>query len=263
LKRKKQEFRKEKQLKKERKEKEKQRQIQAEHKRKEEERLASQRAAEEERKKKFDEQARKQREREAAIEKKLEEASKPIPSTTRRPTPHKENDKTDSPSWRRKQQGNEDNNQSRIDTKENWRDQRPRGGNDRRLDEPSTNKGASSESWKSKPRSEQQNRDDKRGVASPSSSERRTEQTSEKGDSWRTVEKKRPNPPRTDNDRPLQQRSGESSSSGVWRPKSRVPDESRDNIRSSPNSSNNWARSDENTNWRTREKKTFEQLACE
>ncbi|CAF4274539.1 unnamed protein product, partial [Rotaria sordida] len=81
----------------------------------------------------------------------------------------------------------------------------PRGGNDRRLDEPSMNKGASSDSWKSKSRTDQQNRDDRRGLSSssssqqqqqssPSSSDRRTERNSEAGGKWQTVEKKRPNP---------------------------------------------------------------------
>jgi hypothetical protein len=58
------------------------------------------------------------------------------------------------------------------------------------MDEPPINKGASSDSWKSRPRNEQQNRVDKQGIPSPSS----TERNSEMSDNWRTVEKKRPNP---------------------------------------------------------------------
>ena len=76
----------------------------------------------------------------------------------------------------------------------------PRGG-DRRVDDSSTNKGASNDSWRSKPRIEQQNRDDRyddrrtissqqQQQASPSS----TERNSETAGNWRTVEKKRPNP---------------------------------------------------------------------
>jgi len=34
-----------------------------------------------------------------------------------------------------------------------------------------------------------------------------------------------------------------------------MPEETRDNIRSGPNSSGNWARPDDNSNWRSREKK--------
>ncbi len=64
------------------------------------------------------------------------------------------------------------------------------------------------------------------------------------------------NSPRSDNDRPSQQRSGESSSSsGAWKPKLRVTDETRDNVRSAPKPPENWGRSDENNSWRTREKK--------
>lgn len=65
--------------------------------------------------------------------------------------------------------------------------------------------------------------------------------------------------PRNENDRPSQQpqqRSGESSSSaGAWRPRSRVPEESRDNIRSGPtsNTSANIGRADDSNNWRSRE----------
>ncbi len=70
----------------------------------------------------------------------------------------------------------------------------PRAGGDRRPDESSTNKGASNDLWRPKTRSDQQNRDDKRGVASPSSTERWPERNSETTDNWRTVEKKRPNP---------------------------------------------------------------------
>ncbi len=57
-------------------------------------------------------------------------------------------------------------------------------GNDRNQDD----KGASNQAWRPKAR------DEKRGTASPSSSDRRTELNSETADNWRTVEKKRPNP---------------------------------------------------------------------
>lgn len=270
---KKQDFHKEKQLKKQRKEQEKQQRIQAEIKRKEQERLAEQRAIDDEKRKKLDEQVRKQREREEEVERKLQESTKSSSSTTttttRRPVPQ-DKDKTDGQVWRRTPRTNEDNppppSSSRAEPKDSWRtrndDQRPRPSGERRLDEPPTNKGASSgDSWRSKTRPEQQNRDDKRTVASPSSSERWTERNSETADNWRTVEKKRPNPPRNDNERPSQQqqqRSGESSSGGAWRPKSRVPDEARDNVRSGPPPSENWGRSDENSNWRSREKKRLD-----
>jgi hypothetical protein len=62
------------------------------------------------------------------------------------------------------------------------------------------------------------------------------------------------NSPRTENDRPSQQRSGEPPSSGAWRPKSHVPDETRENIRSVPSPSANRGRSDDNSSWRIREK---------
>jgi hypothetical protein len=65
---------------------------------------------------------------------------------------------------------------------------------------------------------------------------------------------------RTDNDRPTQQRSGESSSSGAWRPRTRPTDEPpRDNPRTGPTPAPptaNWGgRSEENDSWRSREKK--------
>ena len=62
------------------------------------------------------------------------------------------------------------------------------------------NKGSSSDTWKSKSRPDQQNRDDRRGApssqqqASPSSSERWTERNSEAAGKWQTIEKKRVNP---------------------------------------------------------------------
>ena len=69
---KKQDFRREKQLRKQRKRDEEQQRIQAEVRRKEEERLAARRAADDERDKKLAEQARKQREREEEIERRLQ-----------------------------------------------------------------------------------------------------------------------------------------------------------------------------------------------
>lgn len=71
IEKKKEEFRREKSLRKIRKQEEKQHQIEAEKRRKEEERLAQTRLADAERTKKLDEQARKQREREAEIERKM------------------------------------------------------------------------------------------------------------------------------------------------------------------------------------------------
>lgn len=66
------------------------------------------------------------------------------------------------------------------------------------------------------------------------------------------------NRPRTGNDRPSQQRSDESSSSGAWRAKARPAgeqsDEPRNSGRPGQQSSENWGRSDENTSWRTRER---------
>lgn len=59
---------------------------------------------------------------------------------------------------------------------------------------------------------------------------------------------------RTDNDRPSNQRSGESSSSSSWKSKSRPTDEMRDSPRSGFNQQDNRRRADENSNWRTREK---------
>jgi translation initiation factor 3 subunit A len=199
IEKKKQDFRKEKQLKKQRKIQEKEEKRQAELKRIQDERSAEQRAANAKRNKELDKQAEIQRARDKAIEDKLQEASKNTSTTIRRPAAppppptHQEKDRTDGPSWRRTPRPNEEKEPSHVDTKDNWRDQRPRG-NERRLDDSSNNKGASNDVWRSKPRSEQSNRDDKRGTASPSSSERRTEQNSEKSDNWRTVEKKRPNP---------------------------------------------------------------------
>jgi translation initiation factor 3 subunit A len=200
IEKKKQDFRKEKQLKKQRKIQEKEEKRQAELKRIQDERSAEQRAANAKRNKELDKQAEIQRARDKAIEDKLQEASKNTSTTIRRPvapppppTTHQEKDRTDGPSWRRTPRPNEEKEPSHVDTKDNWRDQRPRG-NERRLDDSSNNKGASNDVWRSKPRSEQSNRDDKRGTASPSSSERRTEQNSEKSDNWRTVGKNRPNP---------------------------------------------------------------------
>jgi hypothetical protein len=75
------------------------------------------------------------------------------------------------------------------------------GGGERRLDESSTNKGPSGDSWRSKPRNDQQNRDDRyddrRGPPSqnqPASPSAAPERNSETAGNWRTVEKKRPNP---------------------------------------------------------------------
>ncbi|CAF2376275.1 unnamed protein product [Rotaria sp. Silwood2] len=60
---------------------------------------------------------------------------------------------------------------------------------------------------------------------------------------------------RTDNDRPSNQRSGESSSSGSWKLKARTTDETRDSPRGgAANPSDSWRRADENNSWRTREK---------
>jgi translation initiation factor 3 subunit A len=122
IEKKKQDFRKEKQLKKQRKEHEKQLQIQDKLKREAAQRLAEQRAADEAKNKKLAEIAEKQRKREEEIEKKLQEASRTSSSTTRRPPPPpQDKDKTDGPSWRRNQRGNDDNQPPRSDTKENWR----------------------------------------------------------------------------------------------------------------------------------------------
>ena len=61
---------------------------------------------------------------------------------------------------------------------------------------------------------------------------------------------------RMDNDRSSQQqRSGESSSSGAWRPKSRPTDEIRELPRAGPTLPTNSGRSDDNSAWRTREKR--------
>ncbi|CAF0758708.1 unnamed protein product [Adineta steineri] len=121
------------------------------------------------------------------------------------------------------------------------------------FDEPPTTKGASSDSWKSKSRPDQPNRDEKRGL----SSERWTERNSETSSTWRTVERKYSNPTRTDNERPSQQRSSESSSSGAWRPKQRSADELQENIRTGPPPSKSRGRADADSNWRSREKKSL------
>jgi len=63
------------------------------------------------------------------------------------------------------------------------------------------------------------------------------------------------NSPRSDNERPPQQRSGESSSGGAWRPRTAGPDEPRENVRTGPPPSENWGRSDNSSSWRSREKK--------
>ncbi|CAF3534916.1 unnamed protein product [Rotaria socialis] len=266
----KQEWKKQKQLQKQQKEEEKQRKIQAEKKRKHDEQIALSRAANDEKNKKLDEQARKQREREAEIDRKLQESletSRVAPTASVRrtlPPNQADKDKTDNRLWRRPQRDNENSQQSHADVKD-WRnskneDQRPRGTNDRRFDEPSMNKGSSSDSWKPKSRPDQQNRDDRRGPpssqqqASPSSAERWPERNSETVGKWQTIEKKRPNPARTDNDRPSNQRSGESSSSTFWKSKTHPTDETRDSPRSGPNTSDQWRRPDDSNNWRTREK---------
>jgi hypothetical protein len=78
---------------------------------------------------------------------------------------------------------------------------RTRAGGERRPDDSSSNKAPSNESWRTRTKPDQQYRDDRRGhpsqqtQASPSStSERWPERSSETSSSWRTVEKKRPNP---------------------------------------------------------------------
>ncbi|CAF1481215.1 unnamed protein product [Rotaria magnacalcarata] len=60
--------------------------------------------------------------------------------------------------------------------------------------------------------------------------------------------------PRTGNDRPSNQHSGESSSSTFWKSKTHPADETRDSPRSGPNTSNQWQRPDDSNNWRTQEK---------
>lgn len=254
IEKKKQDFRKQKQLNKERKEQAKIRKV-------EEKRLAEKRAAEDVRRQALDRQAQIQREREEAVARKLEESTRATTSssttTTQRPAPVRVQDKTDAPSWKRTVRDNDDtDSQSRSNTKDSWRDARQRP-SDRRVDEPSSNKGASNEAWRPRPRPEQvQNRDEKRNIGSPSSSDKWTsERNSEKSDNWRTVEKRRSNnPQRNDNDRPSQSRPTDSSSGGAWRPRTRPADEQRDNVRSGPNSSDNWGRADESSNWRSREK---------
>ncbi|CAF0766990.1 unnamed protein product [Adineta steineri] len=117
------------------------------------------------------------------------------------------------------------------------------------FDEPPTTKGPSNDSWKSKSRPDQPNRDEKRGPSS--------EQNSETSSTWRTVERKYSNPTRTDNERPSQQHSGESSSNGAWRPKPRPADELQENIRTGPAPSKSRGRADADSNWRSREKKSL------
>lgn len=98
IEKKKQDWKRQKQLQKQQKEEDKKRKVQAELKRQEDERLAKLRAVNEEQNKKLAEQARKQREREEEIERKLKErdAALNTSSTTRRPAPHHvEKDKTD------------------------------------------------------------------------------------------------------------------------------------------------------------------------
>ncbi|CAF1204948.1 unnamed protein product [Adineta steineri] len=263
------------------KENKKQEKIQSKLKRQEAERIAALRASAKARDEKLAEQLAKQREREAAVEAKLkaeQDATRSTSTSTgRRPAPSSDKDKTDSQAWRPTPRRQDDNQQSRVESKDSWRsrndDQRLRN-TDQRSDEPSTNKSASSnDTWKPRPRPEQPNRDERRDdrrderrgppsssqqqqrQASPSSSDRWTERNSETSSSWRTVEKKRPNPTRTDNERPSQQRSGESSSSGAWRPKQRPVEEPRENIRSGPPPADSWGRADANSSWRSREKK--------
>ena len=244
IEKKRQDFRKQRELAKERKE-------QARIQKAEEKRQAERRAADDARRQALDRQAQIQRDREEAIARKLEESARATASSSApapRPAPPRTQDKTDAPTWKRTIRDNDDVD-SRTNTKDIRRDQRPRP-SDRRVDEPSSSKGgASSEAWKPRPRPEQ--------ASSSSSDKWGSERNSEKSDNWRTVEKKRPNnPQRSDNDRPSQQRSNESSSSGAWRPRPRIPEESRDNTRSGPpNSSDNWGRADESSNWRSREKK--------
>ncbi|CAM4740138.1 unnamed protein product [Rotaria magnacalcarata] len=61
--------------------------------------------------------------------------------------------------------------------------------------------------------------------------------------------------PRTGNDRPSNQHSGESSSSTFWKSKTHSTDETRDSSRSGPNTSDQWQRPDDSNNWRTQEKR--------
>jgi len=246
---KKEQFRKDKQRKIEEKQRKIQEKQQSKVKREEELRSAKQRAENATRNKELDKQAEIQRARDRAIEEKLN-------STRSAPAPkdipvHQEKDRPDGSSWRRSVRANDEG-----DSKDSWRDQRPRM-NDRRSDELPGNKGASNEPWRPRTRPEQGYRDDRRSAASPPPpADRRAERSSDKSDSWRTIEKKRSNPPRNENDRPFQQRTDESSSGGAWRPRPRVPEETRDNVRpaSNLNSTANQGRADENSSWRTREK---------
>lgn len=272
---KKQDFRRDRALKKQQKVEDKKRRLEAEEKRKEQERLA-------EKRKKLEEQTRKQRERDEEIEKRLQaerETTHATSSTSmsgntsnRRGGPPSNNypqdkDKTDSRPWRRQPREN-DENQSTHDAFEN---RRPQTNIDRRPDDSTTNRSIPNESWRSKTRSDQQNRDDRRGGTGGASSsqqptsERWPERNAETSDNWRTVEKKRPNPPRTSNDRPPQHRSDEGASSGPWRPKQRTGnDQSNDQRGGDANrgngggggqqSADNRGRAEGGNSWRIRTK---------
>ncbi|CAF0947652.1 unnamed protein product [Adineta ricciae] len=244
----------------------KQKQVEKEAKlrRQEEKRLADARALARARDEKLNAQSQIQRQRDEEIQRRIEaekNASQSGSNTARRTAPV-EKDKTDSRPWR-SARDHGDNPPSATDSKGSWRnrtdDQRVRNP-DRRTDEPPANKTSSSDSWKPRARPEPVDRDDRRVSSqqqSSPSSERWTERNSETASSWRTVGKKQTNPSRTENERPSQQRSGESSgaSSGAWRPRQRMADEARDTVRSGPPPSENWGRADANSNWRTREKK--------
>ncbi|CAF1923034.1 unnamed protein product [Rotaria magnacalcarata] len=57
--------------------------------------------------------------------------------------------------------------------------------------------------------------------------------------------------PRTGNDRPSNQHSGESSSSTFWKSKTHPTYETRDSPRSGPNTLDQWRQPDDSNNWRT------------
>ncbi|CAF3677801.1 unnamed protein product [Rotaria socialis] len=286
----KEDFKRDKKLEKLRKQQEKQQKIEAENRRQVEESLAIKRSIDEEKNKKFAEQARKQREREEEIERRLlaDKVSSHVdasPVGGRRVAPttgthQQDKNRPDSGMWRRNAHGNEEKSPVQTDTKDSGHtrneEQRLRIGGERRFDDSSSNKGSSNEPWRPRTKPDLQNRDDRRddrredrrgyssqqqqtqGGSSFSTSERRTDRNSETADKWQTVEKRRANPPRTNYDRPSQQRSEELSSGGAWRTNSRAApeqrDEPKDTGRSGPQSSTNWGRSDQNDSWRTRER---------
>ncbi|CAF5229126.1 unnamed protein product, partial [Rotaria magnacalcarata] len=57
--------------------------------------------------------------------------------------------------------------------------------------------------------------------------------------------------PRTVNDRPSNQHSGESSSSTFWKLKTHPTYETRDSPRIGPNTLDQWRQPDDSNNWRT------------